>query len=101
MSASTHDRKSYVSGLVLALILTATPFEVVYLQLLPTPATIAVIAVAAIAQMVVHFRYFLHIDFKLTPGENLVALFFTGFLVFVMVGGTLWIMFNLHERMAM
>lgn len=96
---STPELRTYLTGFVLALVLTAIPFGVVYFKLLPVAATIAVIAVAAIVQVIVHLRYFLHIDFRQTPKENLLAMAFAGFLIFVMVGGTLWIMFDLHYRM--
>jgi len=32
---------------------------------------------------------------------NLVAIVFTAILIFLMVGGSFWIMFDLHNRMAM
>ena len=92
-------RRSYLVGLVLALALTAIPFALVQFRLAGTTATVVAIALAALVQVVVHLRFFLHIDFHRTPRENLLALFFAGFLIFVMVGGTLWIMFDLHYRM--
>ena len=95
----TRELRTYMTGFVLALVLTVIPFGVVYFRMLPVAATIAVIAIAAIVQVLVHLRYFLHIDLKSTPKENLLSLAFAGFLIFVMVGGTLWIMFDLHYRM--
>jgi len=92
------DRRTYLTGFAAALVLTVIPFAIVYWALLPAVAALAVIALAAIVQIVVQLRYFLHIDFKRTPRENLVALFFAGFLILVMVGGSLWIMFDLHYR---
>jgi cytochrome o ubiquinol oxidase subunit IV len=97
----TRDLRSYLVGLGLALLLTGVPFGLVYFHALPVLPIVAVIALAAVAQVLVHLHYFLHVDFRLTPGENLVALFFTLFLILVMVGGSLWIMFDLHYRMAM
>ena len=100
--AASHpgpDLRAYLTGFVLAVILTAIPFALVYFKALSVGPTVAVIVVAAVAQVVVHLRFFLHIDFHKTPRENLLALFFAGFLIFVMVGGTLWIMFDLHYRM--
>jgi hypothetical protein len=44
---------------------------------------------------------FLHIDLATTPRENLLALAFAAVLIFLMVGGTLWIMLGLNARMAM
>jgi heme/copper-type cytochrome/quinol oxidase subunit 2 len=56
-------------------------------------------AKGAIIQIVVHLHYFLHIDFKSSPGENILALAFAAILIVLMAGGTLWIMFDLHYRM--
>jgi cytochrome o ubiquinol oxidase operon protein cyoD len=94
----TADRRRYLVGFALALALTVIPFAIVYWSLLSAGAALAVIALAAIMQIVVQLRYFLHIDFRRTPRENLMALFFAGFLILVMVGGSLWIMFDLHYR---
>lgn len=94
----TADRRRYLVGFALALALTVIPFAAVYWALLPAGAALAVIALAAVVQILVQLRYFLHIDFRRTPRENLVALFFAGFLILVMVGGSLWIMFDLHYR---
>jgi cytochrome o ubiquinol oxidase operon protein cyoD len=41
----------------------------------------------------------LHINFATTPKENLIALAFAAVLIFIMVGGSLWIMFDLYHRM--
>ena len=92
-------RSTYATGLVLAVILTAIPFAIVAFGLLPRLPALIAIAVAAIIQVGVHLRYFLHLDFKHTPHENLAALFFAGFLIFIMVIGSIWIMFDLHDRM--
>jgi cytochrome o ubiquinol oxidase subunit IV len=92
------DRRRYLIGFALALALTVIPFAIVYWALLPATVALAIIAVAAIVQIVVQLRYFLDIDLKRTPHENLAALFFAGFLILVMVGGSLWIMFDLHYR---
>jgi cytochrome o ubiquinol oxidase subunit IV len=59
-----------------------------------------VIAVAAVLQILVHLRFFLHMNFTTTPRENLLALAFTAVLLGIMVGGSLWIMIDLHTRMA-
>jgi cytochrome o ubiquinol oxidase operon protein cyoD len=59
-----------------------------------------VIAAAAVLQILVHLRFFLHLSFTTTPKENLLALAFTAVLLCIMVGGSLWIMIDLHTRMA-
>lgn len=97
--ANEHGLQSYLTGFALALVLTAIPFGIVVFGSLPKTATMAAIAVAAIAQVIVHLRYFLHLDLTSTPRENLLAIAFAGVLILIMVGGSLWIMFDLHARM--
>lgn len=97
--AETHTHRSYLTGFLLALILTAIPFALVWTGALSVSATLAVIAVAAIVQMLVHMYFFLHLNLRTTPRENLLALAFACVLIFIVVGGTLWIMIDLHYRM--
>ena len=81
--------KPYLIGLVLALILTVIAFGLVAFDTLPRETTLAIIAGLAVIQILVHLRFFLHIDFKTTPRENLVALA----LAIVLLGigfGPLW-----------
>ena len=96
-----HGLASYLIGFVLAVILTAIPFYLVYTHALPPVRIMQVIAVAAVLQILVHLRFFLHVNFSTTPKENLMALAFTAVLIFLMVGGSLWIMVDLHQRMAL
>jgi len=91
--------KSYMTGFVLAVILTVIPFALVAFKVFSASAAFAVIALLALIQVVMHLRYFLHLDLKRSPRENLVALAFTAVLMVIMIGGSLWIMFDLHGRM--
>ena len=95
-----HGLLSYLVGFVLAVILTAIPFALVASHALAPSITMLVIAVAAVLQILVHLRFFLHLNFTTTPKENLLAIAFTAVLLFLMVGGSLWIMIDLHTRMA-
>ncbi|MEP3274910.1 MAG: cytochrome o ubiquinol oxidase subunit IV [Stappiaceae bacterium] len=98
---STHSYKSYITGFVLALTLTLIPFGLVWSGTLPQQTTLAVIAICALIQVPVHLYFFLHLNFQSTPTENLLALAFACILIVLMVGGSLWIMFDLHNRMMM
>jgi cytochrome o ubiquinol oxidase subunit IV len=91
--------RPYLIGIVLAFVLTAIPFGIVATGALPRDSALIAIVVAAVAQILVHLRFFLHIDFESTPRENLIALAFAAVLIFIMVGGSLWIMFDLYHRM--
>jgi cytochrome o ubiquinol oxidase operon protein cyoD len=87
-----QDLKSYCIGGLLALMLTALAFGLVIFERL------LALAVLAVAQIVVHFRYFLHIGWH-SHRDDLQLVLFTSLILFLMVGGTIWILFNLHERM--
>jgi len=96
-----RDLRPYLIGFALALILTAIPFALVAINPWSKPTTLIIIGIAATIQVLVHLRYFLHLDLTSTPRENLVAIVFTAILIVLMVGGSFWIMFDLHGRMAM
>ncbi len=96
-----HGLRSYLVGFVLAVVLTAIPFYLVYAHTLPPSRIMLIIAIAAVLQILVHLHFFLHINFTTTPKENLLAIAFTAVLLFLMVGGSLWIMVDLHYRMAL
>ncbi len=98
-TASKHGLKLYLTGFALALALTAIPFGLVAMSLLPKLPTLIVIAIAAVIQVLVHLRYFLHLDLSTTPRENILAIVFAAVLIFIMVGGSIWIMFVLQQRL--
>lgn len=98
---SHGTRSSYLVGFVLAVVLTAIPFALVATQSLGKTQTILVIAAAAVLQILVHLRFFLHLNFTTSPRENLFAIAFTAVLIFLMVGGSIWVMLDLHMRMAL
>ena len=102
MESSTHgpNLKTYLVGFVLAAVLSAIPFWLVAAQALPPAHTLLAIGIAAVLQVLVHLRCFLHLNFVSTPRENLLAIAFTAVLIFIMVGGSFWIMFDLYTRMA-
>ncbi|WP_306146260.1 cytochrome o ubiquinol oxidase subunit IV [Roseibium sp. MMSF_3412] len=97
--SAERSLSTYLTGFALAVVLTAIPFALVWGGLLTGPAVYVVIAVAAVIQVVVHLVFFLHMNFKSTPGENLFFLGFAAVLICIMVGGSLWIMMDLHHRM--
>jgi cytochrome o ubiquinol oxidase subunit IV len=54
-----------------------------------------------VLQILVHLRFFLHLSFSRSARENLFAVAFTAVLIFLMVGGSIWVMLDLHMRMAL
>lgn len=95
-----QEFRSYVWGVGLALLLTLVPFALVHWAGLPRSALLIVIGAFALVQMVVHFRFFLHIGFR-QKREDLQLILFSTLLLIIMVGGTIWIMFSLAQRMTM
>ncbi len=91
--------RNYLTGFSLALVLTIIPFGLVAVGALPRLPMLIVIFIAAIIQILVHLRYFLHFDLSTTPRENILAIAFTVVLILIMIGGSLWIMFDLNQRM--
>lgn len=92
--------RHYVWGIGLALFLTLVPFALVHWATLPRVSLLVVIGVLAILQMLVHFRFFLHIGLT-EKRENLQLVVFSALLLTIMVAGTIWIMSSLAIRMAM
>ncbi|MEJ2407707.1 MAG: cytochrome o ubiquinol oxidase subunit IV [Candidatus Thiodiazotropha sp.] len=103
MSEITQDQsssvRSYLVGFGLALLLTAIPFVVVLFTSLTKPLTLSVIAVAAVIQILVHLRYFLHLNFSPSNRWFLVTIAFTTVILVIMVGGSIWIIIDLNRHM--
>ena len=89
----------YVVGLGLAILLTATSFFVAGTDLVWQPSIPVAIIVLAIAQMGVHLVFFLHITTGADNTNNVMALAFGLLIVFLVIGGSLWIMANLNDNM--
>lgn len=99
-AAERRDLRSYVWGLVLALVLTLVPFAMVQWHWAARPTLLVTVGVLALIQVVVHFRFFLHIGLK-RKREDLWLILFSASLLIIMVFGTIWVMVNLHARMAL
>ena len=97
--ASMGSFKSYTTGLILAIALTAIPFGLVMSGVLSRSATLFCISGAAVVQILVHLHYFLHLDTSSAMRWNILALLFTLLIMVLFVGGTIWIMYNLNYRM--
>lgn len=90
-------QKQYVIGFALAIVLTVIPFALVMSH--TVAGTPLVIAGFALAQILVHIVYFLHVNGSEEQRWNLMALVYTGLMVFIVLGGSLWIMHHLYVNM--
>ena len=91
--------QSYSIGLALAALLTAASFYTVRTPLIWGPGISIMLVVLAIAQMGVHLVFFLHITSDPDNTNNALALAFGVLIVLLVIGGSLWIMANLNDRL--
>ena len=89
----------YGTGLALSVLLTATSFFIAGTDLVWQPSIPVALVVLAIAQMGVHLVFFLHITTGPDNTNNVMALAFGLLIVFLVVGGSLWIMSHLNQNM--
>ncbi len=94
-----HETRSYVIGYILALALTGGAFALVRWPLFTSVMTLAIVFGLALVQMIVHFRFFLHISFGRSSRDDLQLILFSTLIIVLMVSGTIVILMNLHERM--
>ena len=98
--AAHGSHRSYVTGFVLSVILTAIPFGLVMSGVISDKSVVAGICmVLAIVQIVVHMIYFLHMNRKSEAGWTLMSLIFTVIIVVIALTGSLWVMFHMNQNM--
>lgn len=93
------DIRTYFIGYVAALVLTAAAFAVVRWPSFGSATTLGIVLALALTQMVVHFRFFLHISLARSTRDDLRLILFSTLIVILMVSGTLVILLNLRTRM--
>ena len=89
----------YLIGLGLAILLTAVSFFIAGTSLVWHPSIPIALVVLAIAQIGVHLVFFLHITTGPDNVNNILALAFGVLIVFLILVGSLWIMYNLNMNM--
>lgn len=93
------SRRGYLIGFGLSVVLTALPFWLTMTGVLDATITITLVTLLAFAQIIVHTIFFLHVNAKAEGGWTLMALVFTAVMVIIVISGSLWIMYHLHENM--
>jgi cytochrome o ubiquinol oxidase operon protein cyoD len=91
--------KSYVTGFILSVILTAIPFWLVMAKVFDSATTGYVVLAFAAVQVVVHMIYFLHMNTRAEGGWSMLALVFTAVILFIMLSGSLWVMYHMNHNM--
>ena len=99
--------KSYVSGLVLSLLLTLIAFSLMglhlyhpeYLYAMSSATIYITVAILAIIQLIVQVACFLRLNASAEGKWELMPFLFTLLIVAILVSGSLWIMYNLNYNM--
>lgn len=94
-----EEIQGYVLGLGLAAGLTVASFAIVHTDLIWGPGIAVALAVLAVAQIGVHLVFFLHLTTAPDNTNNVLALAFGVLIVALIIGGSLWIMNHLDNRM--
>ena len=98
--AAHGSLKSYLIGFGLSVILTAIPFWLVMTGAIVDKAiTALLVLVLAAIQIVVHMVYFLHMNSKSEGGWNMMALILTAILLFIVLTGSIWVMYHMNTNM--
>lgn len=91
--------RGYLMGLALAALLTVASFYTVHTNLIWGPGIAMALVVLAVAQIGVHLVFFLHITTAPDNTNNVLALAFGILIVVLIIGGSIWIMGHLSERL--
>ncbi len=91
--------KSYLVGFMLSVVLTAIPFWAVMSHCFEKPLTIALVLGSAVVQIVVHLKYFLHLDFSKEGKLNTFSFLFTALIIVMVVGLSVWIIYAANALM--
>jgi cytochrome o ubiquinol oxidase operon protein cyoD len=91
---------TYVTGYIFSIYLTASAYLIVYNHLFShLILTISIIGLALI-QFIVQMVFFLHLGKETKPRWKLGVMLMMILIVLILVGGSLWIMTNLTNRMS-
>ncbi|MBF6630000.1 MAG: cytochrome o ubiquinol oxidase subunit IV [Comamonas sp.] len=90
----------YVTGFILAVILTVIPFWLVMGDVIQDRSTaVMVLGLFAVVQVLVHMYFFLHMNGKMQGGWTLMSTIFAVVFVIITLAGTLWVMFHMNTNM--
>jgi cytochrome o ubiquinol oxidase operon protein cyoD len=93
----SKEFRHYVIGFALATVLTVIPFALV--ATVGGKISFFALILCAILQLFVHLRFFLHLSYKGQQKEDLQLVMFTGLILFIMIGGSVWVLGDLYNRM--
>jgi len=90
---------SYLVGFVLSVILTVIPFWAVMTGAFEKGTLIPLVLVFAVVQVIVHLKYFLHLDFSPASRASTFAFLFSALIIVMVVGLSIWILYSANAMM--
>jgi cytochrome o ubiquinol oxidase subunit IV len=90
--------KSYVIGFTASIILTAASFFLVMTKLLPGQILTYTIITLALIQAIFQVIFFLHAGQEAKPRWETLVFYFMLLVLLIVVIGSLWIIFDLNDR---
>ncbi len=93
--------KAYANGFFGSLLLTLFSFGAVIFEVAKGKTLLIIVVLLALAQAYVQLRYFLHVGEEPKPRWETLAFYFMLVILFIIAAGSLWIMFDLNDRMMM
>ena len=91
--------RSYLTGFILSVVLTAIPFGLVMSGAAPAATAVPICIGLGVAQIVTHLIYFLHMNAASSRSWNMAAFAFALVVVLILVVGSLWVMHHLDTNM--
>lgn len=91
--------KSYLVGFVLSVVLTVIPFWAVMSGSFEKSTVIPLVLMLAVVQVIVHLKYFLHLDFSPSSRASTFAFLFSALIIVMVVGLSVWIIYSANAMM--
>lgn len=89
---------SYIIGFLGSLILTFASFSLVISKVVTGHLLIYSLVALALVQAIVQLLFFLHVGQEAKPKWETLVFYFMLLVLFIIAAGSLWIMFDLKER---
>ncbi len=90
--------KSYLYGFVLSLLLTGLSFFLVFSKSIQGSVLIYSLAILALVQAIIQLIFFLHVGQEAKPRWESLSFWFMILILLIIVVGSLWIMYDLDDR---
>lgn len=90
--------KSYVMGFILSILLTAVSFSLVVFKLISGSSLVYAVIALALVQAIIQLLFFLHVGQEAKPRWESIGFYFMVLVLFIIAGGSLWIMSDLNDR---